>query len=298
MRILTPGPEQIAYTLEGPAGAPVLMFSNSLGTTMDMWRPQAEALAQRYRVLRYDTRGHGASGCGGQPIGCREPGTDSRSAMPALATACRAESLSPGLRGGGASSAAAYTLDQLGGDVLRLLDALEIGCVNFCGISMGGLTGLWLGVHAGHRLQRLVVANSAARIGTRQGWRDRAAHVAAHGMDAVADGAAGRWFTPGFRAQAPTVVGEYVEGLRRCAPTGYAACCAALADADLRGALRDIDAPMLLIAGLRDEVTTVEDTRFMQERITGASCIELDAAHLSNIEAQAEFTSCLWSFLA
>ncbi|MES2259360.1 MAG: 3-oxoadipate enol-lactonase [Pseudomonadota bacterium] len=262
MRILTPGPEQIAYTLEGPAGAPVLMFSNSLGTTMAMWEAQAGALARRYRVLRYDTRGHGASG--------------------------------PGCAAG---SGGACTLDQLGGDALRLLDALDIERASFCGISMGGLTGLWLGVHAGHRLQRLVVANSAARIGTPQGWRERAAHVNSQGMDAVADGAAGRWFTPRFRKLAPGLVGHYVEGLRRCAPAGYAACCEALADADLRDKVKDIDAPTLIIAGLRDEVTTVEDARFICSRIADARCAELDASHLSNLEAEAEFTRCLVDFL-
>ena len=256
MQILHPGPDQIAYTLQGPPGAAVLMFSNSLGTTMHMWQAQAEALSRRYRVLCYDTRGHGASG-----------------------------------------GAGICTLDQLGGDVLRLLDALGIKRVSFCGISMGGLTGLWLAVHARERLQLLTVANSAANIGTPQGWTERARQVAAHGMDMVADGAAARWFTPGFRAQAPGLVAGYVEGLRRCAPAGYAGCCAALAQADLRPALRCIDTPTLLMAGLRDEVTTVADADFLRDQIPDAAGVTLDAAHLSNIEAASRFTQCLQDFM-
>ncbi|SFV15078.1 3-oxoadipate enol-lactonase [Pseudoduganella namucuonensis] len=258
MPILDPGPRQIAYQLEGPAGAPVLMFSNSLGTTMSMWRPQAEALRHKFRVLRYDTRGHGASGPGAP--GC--------------------------------------TLAGLGRDALRLLDALEIERASFCGISMGGLTGLWLGVHAGHRLQGLVVANSAARIGTAQGWRQRAKQVRAGGMDGVADGAAGRWFTRGYAARAPEQVAVLIAGLRACPAEGYAECCLALAEADLRDEIGAIDAPTLLIAGLQDPVTTVDDAEDMRGRIRHAACARLDASHLSNIEAAAGFTRALEDFLA
>jgi 3-oxoadipate enol-lactonase len=257
MLILEPGPQQIAYQLEGPAGAPVLMFSNSLGTTMQMWQPQAEALRNQFRVLRYDTCGHGQSGM-------RAPGC---------------------------------TLAQLGADVLRLLDALDIERVNFCGISMGGLTGLWLGVHASHRLQRLAVANSAARIGTAPGWRQRAALVRAEGMAAVADGAAARWFSPDFITRAPAQVEVLVDGLRSCAPSGYAACCDALADADLRDDISAIDAPTLLVAGRHDPVTTLDDVHYMHSHIHNAACVQLDASHLSNIEAAAGFTGALHDFL-
>lgn len=260
MTILDPGPRQIAYSLQGPADAPVLVLSNSLGTTMSMWDAQAEALAREFRVLRYDTRGHGASGL--------------------------------------ADVAAGYTLEQLGGDVLRLLDGLGIERASFCGISMGGLTGLWLGVHAAHRLDRLVVANSAARIGTTAGWVDRAAHVAASGMDVVADGALGRWFTEEFARRAPGVVQDLVEGLRDTSPAGYAACCLALSAADLREKIRAIQVPTLLLAGQHDPVTTVDDATFMLERIAGSQCMTLDASHLSNIEAAAEFTAHLRTFLA
>lgn len=260
MTILDSGQRQIAYTLEGPADAPVLVLSNSLGTTMSMWDAQAEALTREFRVLRYDTRGHGASGLADVSVG--------------------------------------YTVEQLGGDVLRLLDGLGIERASFCGISMGGLTGLWLGVHAGHRVDRLVIANSAARIGSAAGWIDRATHVAASGMDAVADGARGRWFTEDFARRAPNVVQELVDGLRNTPPAGYAACCLALGAADLRDQIQAIQVPTLLVAGRQDPVTTVDDAMFMRERIAGSQCVTLDASHLSNIEAAAEFTAQLRVFLA
>jgi len=264
MRLLDPGARQLAYTLEGPEGAPVVMFSNSLGTAASSWQAQADALSRQMRVLRYDTRGHGSSGLAG------------------------AQAHGPG-RG--------YTLAQLGGDVLRLLDALGIETVDFCGISMGGLTGLWLGVHAGSRLRRLVVANSAARIGTEEGWTARAEQVLAHGMDPIAAGAAERWFTRDFRARAPASVDGLVGQLQACDPRGYAACCLALAEADLRAELAAISVPTLLVAGREDPVTTVDDTRWMQARIAGAQCLELPASHLSSVEAEAEFTRHLQRFL-
>jgi 3-oxoadipate enol-lactonase len=260
MPILDFGDRQIAYTLQGPATAPVLVLSNSLGTTMSMWDAQADALAPDYRVLRYDTRGHGGSGVGADPAG-------------------------------------GYTLAELGGDVLRLLDGLAIGRAHFCGISMGGLTGLWLGVHAGDRLHKLVVANSAARIGATQVWRERAALVRSSGMDQVADGAAGRWFTPGYAAGAPQVVGGLIEDLRRTTPAGYAACCLALAAADLSDKIEAIGTPTLMVAGARDPVTTVADADFLHKRIPGAAMVTLQASHLSNIEAADAFTKALHAFL-
>jgi 3-oxoadipate enol-lactonase len=236
------------------------VLSNSLGATMSMWDPQAAVMTRKYRVLRYDTRGHGGSGQG-------------------------------------VDVSSGYTLDQLGGDVLRLLDGLGIERAHFCGISMGGLTGLWLGVHAAHRLERLVVANSAARIGTVAGWFERAAQVVASGMDPVADGACGRWFTEGFAHRAPTVVDELVEGLRRTPPAGYAACCLALGTSDLREDIREITLPTLLMAGRHDPVTTVDDAVFMRERITRSRCVTLDASHLSNVEAAGDFNDQLRAFL-
>jgi len=251
------GQGAVHYRLDGPVNAPVLVLSNSLGTTLEMWVPQLDALTAAFRVLRYDTRGHGGS------------------------------SVLPG----------AYTLAQLGGDVLALLDALEIQRAHFCGISMGGLTGLWLGVHAPQRLNKLLVSNTAARIGTQEGWQSRAALVRAEGLDGVADSAASRWFTPEFVATRPKVVASLVDGLRRTPAKGYAACCDALAEADLREAIAGIVVPTLVLAGRHDPVTTRADADFIQSRVSGAQCVELPASHLSNIEASDMFNLQVLAFL-
>lgn len=261
MQILNPGARQIAYALEGPAGAPVIMFSNSLGTSMAMWQAQASVLARRFRVLRYDTRGHGHSG---------------RHA---------------------AHAGVGYTLDDLGADVLRLLDLLDIERVNFCGISMGGMTGLWLGIHAAHRLDRLVVANSAARIGTPAGWIERATLVRADGMQGVAKGAATRWFSADFCQRQPHTVQALLDELRNSDAQGYAACCQALAHADLRTQIAMIATPTLLIAGAYDQVTTIADARFMAAHMPAARTVELNASHLSNVEAEHDVVRLLSQFM-
>jgi 3-oxoadipate enol-lactonase len=248
----------IAYTMTGPEGAPVLILSNSLGTTLDMWGPQLQALTHSYRVVRYDPRGHGAS------------------------------SMTPG----------SCTLDRLGRDVLDLLDALDVERAHFCGISMGGLTGQWLGVHASERIEKLIIANTAARIGASQGWRERAALVRARGMTDVAAGAAERWFTAGFVARQPGTVQRMTDSLRALAAEGYAGCCDALSEADLRDEIGRISVPTLVIAGRYDPVTTVEDARFIVERIGHAQCVTLDASHLSNIEAPQAFNAAALAFLA
>ncbi|GAA6121747.1 3-oxoadipate enol-lactonase [Acidovorax sp. FG27] len=247
--------------VDGPGDAPVLVLSNSLGTTLEMWDAQAARFARTHRVLRYDTRGHGGS------------------------------VVSPG----------PYTFDQLGGDVLALLDALGIERASFCGISMGGFTGLWLGVHAPERLNHLVVANSAAKIGTADGWTARAALVrekGAAGMAELAASSPGRWFTDAFAAAQPEVVQRAQGWIAGIAPEGYAACCEALAQADLRGAIAGITVPTLLIAGSADPVTTVADAQAMQAAIPGAQLAQVPASHLSNLEAPEAFDAALARFLA
>jgi len=243
---------------DGDPARPCIVLSNSLGTDLSMWDPQAAVLARDYHVVRYDTRGHGLS----------ERGT------------------------------AAATLERLGRDVVGLLDALAIPRAHFCGISMGGMTGQWLGIHAPQRLDKLVLANTAARIGTHEGWTARAAQVRAGGMGGVADGAAARWFTPPFIAREPHAVARMIARLREQDAEGYAACCDALADADLRGAIGTIAVPTLIVAGTADPVTTVADAGWMRDRIPGACLVALAASHISSIEAEPQFTGALAAFLA
>lgn len=247
--------------LDGDPAAPLLVLSNSLGTTLEMWDAQVPALSRRHRLLRYDTRGHG-----GSPV-----------------------------------TAGPYSIEGLGQDVLALLDALQVERAAFCGISMGGHTGLWLGMHAATRLAAVAVCNSAAKIGTEEAWRERAAMVraaGAAGMRALADTAPGRWFTEGFIAAQPAVVRRAQDGLAGIAPEGYASCCEALATSDLRPDLGRIAVPTLLLAGEFDPVTTVAEAQAMQADIAGAQLAVVPASHLSNMEAPQAFEAAILDFLA
>jgi 3-oxoadipate enol-lactonase len=246
------------YRSDGDPAQPCVVLSNSLGTDLSMWDAQAAELSRHFHVLRYDTRGHGQSERGAAPL----------------------------------------TLETLGRDVVGLLDALAIPRAYFCGISMGGMIGQWLGIHVPQRLGKLVLANTAARIGTAEGWTSRADLVRRDGMDGVADGAAARWFTPAFSARSPRLVAAMIGRLREQDPQGYAACCDALALADLRDGIVAIRCPTLVIAGRADPVTTVADGRRLVEAITDATLAEVDASHISNIEAEHPFSDHLRCFLA
>jgi 3-oxoadipate enol-lactonase len=243
---------------DGDPARPCVVLSNSLGTDLAMWDPQAAALARDYHVLRYDTRGHGRSGRGTAPV----------------------------------------TLERLGLDVTGLLDALGVARAHFCGISMGGMTGLWLGSHRPERIARLVLANTAARIGTASGWTARAGQVRRDGMDGVADGAAARWFTPGFIGRERALVDGLVATLRAQDPDGYAACCDALAGADLGPDVAAVRAPTLVVAGTDDPVTTVADGERLAAAIAAARLAVVPASHISNLEAAPAFTAHLLRFLA
>lgn len=249
--------ETFNYELNGPENTPVLFLSNSLGTTHSMWAKQVDYFSKNFRVLSYDTRGHGES----------------------------------------VKNKGPYTLEQLGNDVLQITQALGIEKFSFCGISMGGLIGQWLGIHAPEKLDKLVVCNTAAKIGQEAGWNDRAALVRSEGMNPVADGSAGRWFTEGFVQANPASVNALINGLRQTDAEGYASCCDALAKADLREKIALIKTPTLIVAGSHDPVTTVADADAMAEKIAGSQRVDLDASHLSNIEASEAFNRALEDFL-
>jgi 3-oxoadipate enol-lactonase len=245
------------YRLDGAADAPVVVLSNSLGTNLAMWDAQIPALAQKFRVLRYDSRGHGLS------------------------------DVTPG----------PYTIAGLAQDVLGLLDALQIPTARYCGLSVGGLIGQWLGIHASKRFKSLTLCNTAARIGTTDGWNTRIAAVRASGIAPIGNGVVSRWFTEDFAKREPTWVETARRMLLHTPPEGYAATCAALRDEDLRESISRVSLPTLVISGAHDAAVTATDGRFMAEKIPGAQYLELNAAHLSNIEAAEPFTEALLKFL-
>jgi 3-oxoadipate enol-lactonase len=245
------------YALTGDMDS-VLVLSNSLGTDFSMWDTQISELQLRFRILRYDTRGHGQS------------------------------SVTPG----------DYTIEQISRDVLGLLDSLGLDRVHFCGLSMGGMIGMWLGIHAPNRLHRLVLCNTAARIGTTEIWNTRIAAARKHGMKSVAAAVIERWFTPEFRASHADQVARAQQMLENSPPAGYAACCAAIRDMDLREAVARIEIPTLAIYGGRDPVIPVSDAQFLAQQICGSESVELPAAHLSNIEQADAFTEAVSRFLS
>lgn len=246
------------YQFDGSGGASVLVLSNSLGTNLSMWDPQMPALMQRFRVLRYDTRGHGQS------------------------------AVTPG----------PYSITQLGRDVVGLLDATGVERAHFCGLSMGGVTGMWLGVYAPERFHWLVLCNTAAKIGNAEMWNARIETVRTNGMATVAETQAQRWFTPGFVAKRPEVIASMKQMIASTPPEGYIANCGALRDMDQRETISRIRARTLVIAGRHDPVIPAADVRYLSDTIPGAKLVELDASHLSNVEAPAEFTKALMDFLS
>jgi 3-oxoadipate enol-lactonase len=248
---------RINCRVDGAAGAPVLVMSNSLGTDIAMWEPQIAALARTFRVIRYDTRGHGTS------------------------------ETTPG----------PYTIDRLGRDVVGVLDALEVERAHFCGLSLGGMTGMWLGIHAPERIARLVLANTAAVIGPPDNWNARIEKVRAGGMAAISRAVVERWFTPAFIAAHAAETASMIQMMERQPADGYVACCAAVRDMDQRSGIAAIRAPTLVIAGTLDLATPPADGRFLAESIQGAQYTELPAAHISNIEAAAAFSAALLPFL-
>lgn len=248
---------RIAYRFDGPENAPVLLLSNSLGTSMDMWAPQIAAFTQHFRVLRHDSRGHGQSD----------------------------------------SPAGGYSMDRLGRDVVQLLDALALERVDFCGLSKGGMVGQWLAFRAPERLRRLVLANTSAYMGPPANWQGRIDGVRAHGMEPLAEASIDRWFTPDFAQTRPEAVSPVRAMLLACDPRGYAGCCAAIRDMDLRPTAGLNRTPTLVIAGSEDPSTSVADSAFLADQAENGRLIELPAAHLSSAELPECFAAAVLEFL-
>jgi 3-oxoadipate enol-lactonase len=248
---------RIDYSIPGASSAPALLFINSIATTRELWARQVPRLAKSFRVITYDARGHGFSQV----------------------------------------TAGDYTIEQLGRDALAVLDAAGAETAHVCGISLGGITAMWMGVHAPRRVRSLVLANTAARIGSVEMWSERIAFVKQQGMAVLADLTMPRWFTEGFRAREPHTIEQFRSMIAACSQDGYLRCCAALRDEDLREAIGGIRCPVLCIAGNSDPATPPEALQFIHERIAGSRLARLDAAHLTNVEQHQQFTSELLTFL-
>jgi 3-oxoadipate enol-lactonase len=245
------------FEWSGEKDLPVLVLSNSLGADLSMWNTQIEEFSKHFRLLRYDTRGHGKS----------------------------------------VTTAGTYTIEQLGSDVITMLDALSLRRVAFCGLSMGGMIGQWLAIHARHYVDQLILANTAAKIGTAESWNARIGAVLEEGMQVVVPSILDRWFTREYRALSPGTVTNTSHMLAAANPIGYTACCAAIRDMDMRESVQRIDAPTLVIAGSADTATSPAEGRYLADQIAGARYLCLHAAHLSNIEAASEFTAAAIGFL-
>jgi len=254
----TVGDIRLYYRLEGKTGAPVLAFSHSVGADHGMWAAQAADLLPYFQILRYDIRGHGASDA---------PHGD-------------------------------YTMELLGLDVLALTDALKIGKFAFCGLSLGGSIGQWLATHAPEKLTALVLANTSARIGTREAWETRIKTVREGGMAGFAETAMQRFFMVETLASDQSSVDSMKSVFLATNPVGYIGCCAALRDADFRESLPQIRVPTLVIGGDHDVSAPWDDNgKILAEEIPGARAVRLPAAHLSNLERPRSFNAALLEFL-
>ena len=248
----------VFHRLDGPAGAPVLVLAHSLGTTHAMWQPQVAALAADHRVVRYDHRGHGRS-----PV---PPGP--------------------------------YRVEELGADLLGLLDSLGVDRAGVAGLSLGGMVGMWLAAHAPSRVGRLALLCTSACPGDRPMWTERAATVRSRGVAAVADGALERWFSPEFRHRHPGVLAWARTMLVGTPAEGYAAACEAIGALDLTPVLPRIATPTLVVAGAGDPALPVPHSERIAAAIPGARLSIVDAAHLANVEQPDLVTGLLTQFFS
>jgi 3-oxoadipate enol-lactonase len=248
----------VHHDVAGPPDAPALLLSNSLGSTLAMWEPQAAALSDAFRVIRYDMRGHG-----------RSPVPDGP-----------------------------YTLDDLGADALALLDRLEVERAHLAGVSLGGMVSMWLAIHAPERVGRLMPCCTSAQLGPPEGWAERAALVRRKGTQAVAPSVVERWLTPPYREAHPDEVSRLRAMIAATPAEGYAGCCAVIEHMDLRGDLGRITAPTLVVSAIGDHATPPEHGELIASLIPRARLEVLDeAAHLANLERPGAFTALMRDFL-
>ncbi len=244
------------YKISGPADARPFVFSNSLGTNLHMWDGQMAEAERHWRVIRYDQRGHGGSDA---------PDGD-------------------------------YGLARLGQDVIDLLAALDIEKAAFCGLSMGGMTGLWLAINHPDRFTRMALCNTSAFLPPVELWNDRIAAVTESGMAAIDQAVLERWFTDAFRAAQPDEAERVRQMILTTRPAGYAGCCAAIRDMDQRQHIAAIDLPALVVIGAHDPATPPDHGELIVAAVKNARSVTLDAAHLSNIEQPEAFNRAVFGF--
>lgn len=247
----------IHVEVAGPAHAPVLMLSNSLGTTLHMWDDQVKPFAAHFRLVRYDRRGHGGSGVPNGP----------------------------------------YSMERLGRDALAVMDALGLRKVHWCGLSMGGMEGMWLGANAADRIDRLILSNTSAHYPDKGPWNDRIAAVRAGGIAAIADRVIDVWFTRDFQAREPEKTARMKAMMLASPVEGYIGCCTAVRDMDHREIIRKITAPTLIIAGRHDPATNIPAAEFIRSRIAGATVAVIESAHIANVEQPNIYADTVLEFL-
>jgi len=247
----------IYVEVEGRDEAPALILSNSLGTNLRMWDDQAPEFAKHFRLVRYDRRGHGQSGVPQGP----------------------------------------YSMERFGRDVLAIADALDIETFNWCGLSMGGMVGQWLGANAPDRVEKLVLSNTNSFYPDKAPWNDRIKFVTEKGLAAMVDTNMQRWFTEGFRKRAPQTIDRMRDIFVTTKIPGYVACCQAIAAMDFRDSNTNIEAPTLVIVGSQDVATPPSAGEAIKNQIEGADIVSLEAAHISNMEQPEAYTKAVLNFL-
>ncbi|HET7849961.1 MAG TPA: 3-oxoadipate enol-lactonase [Pseudolabrys sp.] len=247
----------INVQIDGPENAPVLMLSNSLGTNLHMWDVQVPEFTKHFRLVRYDRRGHGKSGVPKGP----------------------------------------YSMERFGRDVLAVIDALKIDRINWCGLSMGGMVGMWLGANASDRLSKMVLSNTNCHYADKTPWADRIKTIREKGLRSFAGANMERWFTKGFRERSVPEITRFTEMFVATHPDGYVACVEAIRDMDHRDLLPKIRVPTLIIAGKDDPATTVAQAEYLRDHIPGAKMAVVNAAHISNVEQPQEYAKAVTDFL-
>jgi 3-oxoadipate enol-lactonase len=247
----------INVEVTGSDGAPALMLSNSLGTDLHMWDDQVGEWSKHYRVIRYDRRGHGRSGAPQGP----------------------------------------YSMERFGRDVIAVLDALKVKKTNWCGLSMGGMVGQWLGANAPDRVEKLVLSNTNSYYADKAPWDDRIKAVRENGLAQLVDMNMQRWFSEDFRKRAPDVLARMNGIFLATDPVGYVGCCAAIRDMDFRASNPSIKAPTLVIVGAKDPATPPAQGEAIAKQIPGAKLASLDAAHIANLEQPKAYTETVLNFL-